>query len=352
MTQNEDVFKNLWSEFEEYLYSINAAESTIQQYQYVVYEYLNNADVNEPFSEKSVRRYLASKKIKGCVGNTLRTRYYILSSFYRALGHQFPLDKRDVPKPSQKRKIVYTLEERELMEQNAKNMGLRYYAMIRLVNTLYLRRFEYSHKITIQDYQRPYLMVRPAKGGIPVKRLLDETTCDVLERWIEERKINHGALPGDPIFVRGNTNVQLSLRGMTFIFRRIAEGAGVYKKGGGFHASRRGGVTELMEKGMQPDEVTRIMGWKSKSTVHEYNVISQRRAEKRFAEVHPNFQLPVETRDRAALLQSVNKTMSIQERTDTVREAMEGLTPAEKMELLYGGKKKDTPSPPTDAPDK
>ena len=83
---------------------------------------------------------------------------------------------------------------------------------------------------------------------------------------------------------------------------RATKGAGVYKDGGGFHASRRGGVTELFEKGMQPDEVTRIMGWKSKSTVHEYNVISQRRAEKRFAKVHPNFQLPIDEVDRHALL--------------------------------------------------
>jgi len=136
MTQRDEAYESLWSEFEEYLYSINAAESTIQQCQYIVYEYLNCVEANEPFSEKSVRRYLAAKKINGCVGNTLRTRYYILSSFFRALGHQFPLDKRDVPKPSQKNKIVYNLQERELMEQNAKKMGLRYYAMIRLVNTL------------------------------------------------------------------------------------------------------------------------------------------------------------------------------------------------------------------------
>ena len=55
----------------------------------------------------------------------------------------------------------------------------------------------------------------------------------------------------------------------------------------GFHASRRGRITELHRRGISGPTLTKEWGWKSHQTVQTYIKLGKYEAEKAIQEAHP-----------------------------------------------------------------
>ena len=277
------------SSFEKYLFSINYSELTIPQYLRVATQYLLLADEEkDPWGADSIRAFMADQRSRGSSGNTLRNKYYTLKTFFTSQGKHFPLSKRDVPKAAQKERVKLSSEERRAMSIVAENhMGLRNSAILHLDEALGIRRIEFRY-IKVGDYKRPYVEVRTRKRGFAVMRLLSERACNVLDRWILERE-DQGAGAGDPLFNARDSHDPLSLRQLSSIYKEAAKLAGVKEERIGFHAHRRGIVTETLCAGVLANEVTAEFGWRDKSTVLDYGVIEKEEAEQSIIERNPVF---------------------------------------------------------------
>lgn len=206
MKKEMDV-KVLLERFEEHLLAFNKTESTISSYLRVVNEYLELNPEPEPFDKEHIRHYLAEKRRQGCKGNTLRNRFYILRAFFNALEKPWPLPKKEVPEESTPEQPMFTLEEMSQMEQVAKKRGPRDYAIIMLENTVGLRRVEIRN-LDIDDYNRPWLLVRTGKKGRVVRRELDSHTCDALDQWVKVRRRKRRQVDADAMFIRGHPRPQ------------------------------------------------------------------------------------------------------------------------------------------------
>jgi len=74
------------------------------------------------------------------------------------------------------------------------------------------------------------------------------------------------------------------------LFAEIRQRAGIEKPRAGFHASRRGRITELHRRGISGPTLTKEWGWKSHQTVQTYIKLSKHEAEKAIQKVHPFWQ--------------------------------------------------------------
>ena len=248
----------------------------------------------EPFEAHHVNRFLArlSRRAKG---RTLRWNYYVVKSFFRALGYPWPFDSGEVPKADENEDVpVFTQGEMQALEKTAKShknkeAAARNYAIVRLENALGLRRGELRN-LNIDDYDKPHIRVETLKGGRTVQRALDPETCHALDEWIKIRRRKRSQADSDALFTRGAKGPRLSLRGLNYIVKAIREKAGIEKEGAGFHASRRGRVTDLSRRGVSGPALTKEWGWKGRETVNTYIRYLQGEVEEAIQGAHPYFQ--------------------------------------------------------------
>ena len=75
----------------------------------------------DPFEAHNVNRFLASFGRGDARGRTLRWIYYVVKSFFRALGHSWPFDQDEVPKAEENEDVpTFTSEEMLALEEAAK----------------------------------------------------------------------------------------------------------------------------------------------------------------------------------------------------------------------------------------
>ena len=254
-----------------------------------------NPGEEDPFEAHHVNSFLAGLSKGGARGRTLRWNYYVVKSFFRALGHPWPFDQGEAPKAEENEDVpVFTQGDMIALEEAAKGWknpetAARNYAIVRLENAIGLRRGELRN-LNIDDYNKPHIKVQTLKGGRTVRRALDPETCRALDEWIKIRRRKRKQEDPDALFTRGARGPRLSLNGMTYIFKAIREKAGIDKIGAGFHASRRGRVTDLSRRGVPAPALTKEWGWKSGETVNTYIRYRKREVEEAIQEVHPYFQ--------------------------------------------------------------
>ena len=280
--------------FREALLAQNKSDATIEKYLRVASEYLAvNADHPEPFQREHVNRFLASKRLEGCCGNTMRNQAYVVKKLFKVLGKPYPLAAEELPEKSTPHQPMFTPEGLTRMEMVAEKRGPRDYAIIMLENTAGLRRTE-IRSLDVADYERPWLRVETGKKGRKVRRELDGRTCDALDSWIKIRSRKRRQEDPDALFIRGTHGPRLSLSGLSHIIKTIREEAGIEKMGAGFHATRRRVITDLHERGISGAELTREWGWESANTVQTYLKLSKRKVEDKIRSVSPRFQRPEE----------------------------------------------------------
>jgi len=283
----------LLKRFEDYLIARN--RKSVDRYLRIASEYLASCSEDELFTAHSVNRYLADLARRGAGGRTRRWRYYILKTFFRAVGQPWPFEPGDAPKVEEESEVpIFTEEEMRRLEEAAKShpdpeLAARNYALIRLENCLGLRRGEIRN-LNISDYQPPYLRVKTLKGGRVVYRALDPETCRALDEWIKIRRRKRRQADPEALFVRGKRGPRISLRGLSAIFAEIRQRAGIEKPRAGFHASRRGRITDLHRRGISGPTLTKEWGWKSPQTVQTYIKLSKHEAEKAIQQAHPYWQ--------------------------------------------------------------
>jgi len=279
--------------FEDYL--LARGRKSAGRYLQVAQRFLEANPEETPFEAHNVNRFLAGLSRGGAKGRTLRWNYYVVKSFFRALGHPWPFDAGEAPKTEENEDVpVFTSEEMLALEEAAKGwenpeLAARNYAIVRLENAIGLRRGELQ-ALNIRDYMKPHIRVETLKGGHTVRRALDPETCRAIDEWIKIRRRKRKQVDPDALFTRGGRGPRLSLSGLNYVFKAIREKAGIEKDGAGFHASRRGRVTDLHRRGVSGPALTKEWGWKSKETVNTYIRLSKREVEEAVQEAHPYFQ--------------------------------------------------------------
>jgi len=291
--------------FEDYL--LARGRKSAVRYLQVAQRFLEaNPGEEEPFEAHNVNRFLASLSRGGARGRTLRWNYYVVKSFFRALGHLWPFDKGEVPKSEENEEVpVFTSEEMLSLEEAAKGCenpetAARNYAIVRLENAIGLRRGELRN-LNIDDYDKPHIRVQTLKGGRTVRRALDPETCRALDEWIKIRRRKRKQADSDALFTRGARGPRLSLSGLNYIIKAIREKAGIEKDGAGFHASRRGRVTDLHRRGVSGPALTKEWGWRSRETVNTYIRLRKGEVEEAIQEAHPYFREQSEEPEKQVL---------------------------------------------------
>lgn len=281
--------------FEDYHLARDNAETTIKQYLRIVRKYLESTTEPEPFQQHHVNKFLADLRREGASGRHRKWVFYVFKTFFKAIGKQWPFERGEGPKVRETSEVpVYTQDEMTALETAAKSwkpkaMAVRNYAIVRLANALGPRRGEIRN-LNISDYQPPYIRIRTLKGGNIVNRALDPVTCRALDKWMKIRRRKKKVIDSNALFIRGTHGSRLSLRGLNYILQQIREKAGIKRNGAGFHASRRGRITELHRRGVSGPQLTDEWGWKSKDTVNKYLHLSRREVEQAIQEAHSYFQ--------------------------------------------------------------
>ena len=134
-----------------------------------------------------------------------------------------------------------------------------------------------------------------------MRRALDPETCRALDMWIKIRRRKRKQADSDALFTRGARGPRLSLSGLNYIIKAIREKAGIEKDGAGFHASRRGRVTDLHRRGVSGPALTKEWGWRSRETVNTYIRLRKGEVEEAIQEAHPYFREQSEEPEKQVL---------------------------------------------------
>jgi len=255
------------------------------------------AGVKECYGRDDVDEFLASKTRSGCSGTTVHNYYRFLKIVFDRMGWPWELTTKDLPKKNRPYRPYYDEEDAlRLAEAAAKavTVGGRYGKMLKLRNTALIRldsvtmlRIGEVRMLDVDDYRRPILRIRnPEKNSEYTERILDSETCDVLDAYLEARKrARHPALF---IAGRGRSARRLSLRGLSDILLRIRRAAGVDRPRGGWHAFRRGGLTEAHKGGTSEKALSEYTGITPK-IVQGYIQLDTSAAKEQFVKGHPRF---------------------------------------------------------------
>jgi hypothetical protein len=157
------------------------------------------------------------------------------------------------------------------------DLSLLYTSIIFLSAALGPRRIE-LRDLTVEDFEsfKPNLRIRTHKSGKGVIRELPDEAVKAVDKYLKAVRLPAGAKPSDALLSRGYTNDGLSLRGLSYIFNRIKEEAGIEEEGMGFHSRRRGLVSEMAQNGASDKTITVEMGWSSDSTVLRYQHLTSK----------------------------------------------------------------------------
>lgn len=224
---------------------------------------------------------------------------HVLKRLYKAWEKHFPIDDDDFPKVSgEPKRLMLTDEQLLKLADAAKTMwleevgkhkdgftGLRDYAMVLISIDCGARRIQIS-ELNVGDYdsKKETLFIPAAKGGRETYRPLSKVTRDVLVFYLKKREM----LPTKEkaMFLLDNNEHRIMTSSMTVRFRTVAKRAGVYQKGIGFHASRRGKSLRLKQGKLSEEEINDVFGWKIGSKMsHIYGELDQTKVQQKASKV-------------------------------------------------------------------
>lgn len=229
-------------------------------------------------TRNSVFSYMRKYERKS--GTYRRWIMYVLKSLFENAKVEWPFAKRELPKLSKPSQPYLSVHDAERLIEIAKPSFLDH-ALIRLDAATGARRDELS-RVLVEDYSRPYMRIRTAKGGEERTRTLDSDTCNALDKYKRHRRSK------SPYMFVSQQGVPLSPQTLSIRFRKLAKQAG-FKKGTGWHAIRRGVVTWLFEGGMRERELQEALGWKSAVMPGKYVQLVAGKVEEKVVAAHPFF---------------------------------------------------------------
>ena len=266
----------LYSQYTSYLNFLSLSEETKYQYLRVVDDFLYQSGGN--LTRDSVLRYMRKHEPKS--GTYRRWIMYILKSLFENAKVEWPFAKRELPKLSKPYQPHLRVADAEKLIGVAKSSPLDH-VLVRLDAVTGARRKELS-EVLVDDYSRPYIRIRTAKGGEERIRTLDPDTCNAFSVYLKQRRSS------SPYMFVSAQGVPLTPQTLSVRFRRLAQQVG-FKKGTGWHAVRRGVVTWLFEGGMREREIQELIGWKSIAMVGKYTQLSPGAMEEKATGIHPFF---------------------------------------------------------------
>ena len=227
---------------------------------------------------------------------------HVLKRFYIAWYKHFPIPNEEFPKVKKEpERPILTTEEILKIQESARKMwiqreevnsedilGLRDYCMILIGIDCGPRRYQIS-QLNCEHYSNKdgTLFVPAAKGGRDTTRVLSEITKNALRYYLERRKKIDASTKA--MFLLP-TKERVTTSAMSDRFAATCKDAGVYSRGIGFHALRRGKVWRLKKAKFTEEEINDIMGWKRGSKMsHIYGELDQTELQQRVAETDDIF---------------------------------------------------------------
>ena len=267
----------LYDQYSRYLSFLGLAAESQYQYLRIVDDYL--AETGDDLTRDSVQSYMRKYEQKS--GTYRRWIMYILKSLFENAKVEWPFVKRELPKLSKPSQPYLRVEDAEKLLAVAKKSSLLDYALVRLDAVTGARRKELASAL-LEDYVRPHIRIRTAKGGEERVRTLDDVTCAALDAYLKKRRSKSPAL-----FV-SSQGTPLTTQTLSTRFKALAKSAG-FKKGTGWHSIRRGVTTWLFEGGMRERELQEALGWKSAVMPGKYVQLVAGNVEKQVIATHPFF---------------------------------------------------------------
>lgn len=228
---------------------------------------------------------------------------HAMKTIYEAWEKHFPIPNKKFPKVSgEPKRVVLREEQLGILIKTAQRMwlesvakddkdinGLRDYCMVLISVDCGARRYQINQlDCDSYDVEKNVLLVPPAKGGRKTERVLDATTRNALLFYLQKRRQIQTAEKA--MFLKKRSTERITTELMSDAFRAISKRAGVYVKGLGFHAPRRGKTRRLAEGGLREDEINDVMGWKVGSRMsHVYINIDQDEVQRKAAEADKFF---------------------------------------------------------------
>jgi integrase len=261
--------------------SRNLSDITQKRWLYIAEDFLQYLkDKNKTIKtadEKTIRDYLAAKN-RVLSGNSMKTLYYILKSFFWIWRRRELFDelKEDVPRDIEPERPYFTVEEtRKLMEVAKRRyihredfFGLRDLAMVMISADTGTRRIQIQRLDRNNFTPDKKLKIMPArKGGTWTVRKLRSETVLFLEKYLVERgqKLDLFAdKPEYPLFI-DKSGKRISPEAMGWAFLQIKKDAGIIKPGAAFHGLRRSKTTRLARGGASLIEIVKALGWAENS---------------------------------------------------------------------------------------
>lgn len=220
-----------------------------------------------------IRLFLAYEKSRGVSNATLENTRANLSAFFQWLTVEELVDKnpcmniKPIKCPDKER---FPLSSVELDALRMACKGTRERAMIELLVSSGVRVSELTG-LDVEDISLPNLEVhvKNGKGGKDRTTYINEVARTHLSRYLKEHGITSGSL-----FLNGKGS-RLNPGGVRFILNQIAKRAGVENVHP--HRFRRTFATSLADRGMQVQEIMRLLGHTNINTTMEYVSMSDDR---------------------------------------------------------------------------
>jgi len=271
--------------------------STVKNVLWTFAEFIGLVGVKDIYGKEDVQMFLAYKTRAGWKGTTIHNYYRFLKIVFDRMGWPWELKPKDLPKKNTPRQPYFNAEETLSLNEAAdkvvsiggrygKMLKLRNRALVRLSSVTMLRRGE-IRLVDVDDYRQPFIMVRnPEKNSEYTERLLDSETCVAVDAYLEARK--SPKCPALFITGKGKRAKRISLSGLSMVIKKIREAAGIDKPGAGWHAHRRGGITQAHKGGMSEKELSEYTGI-TENIVKRYIRLDKTDAIEAFEKSHPLF---------------------------------------------------------------
>ena len=273
------------SRFNTYLLSHKASPQTIQRYLPTAREFIRFTGKEDGWSKDDVRTYLAGKSERDLKGSYLRFLFGALKALFRAHDLAWPFEKQDLPVLNEPEVKVYEYREVDRIlnvaaemvsdatasptgesRQSAFMIALRNFLLLKICAVTGCRSFVLT-LFNREDYDPVggRLFIRPGKHGRPGWRKLDRETVKWLNHYLHMRTDRH-----QPLFitVRHQGERRMDEKTLNAVLETVCRRARVENHG--WHAFRRGLVTDLYNRGVREKDITLYIGWRKPEQVFRY----------------------------------------------------------------------------------
>jgi integrase len=256
--------------------------STRLRYRQVVENFIETVGRKRSYGKEDVLRYMAALSKKS--GGTYQAFCFsVLKTFFESNRWEWwprREEKRIKPKHDEPKMPYLKQDSIERMLEAIDSKPPMIQALIRISVLRPTRRIE-LHRMNREDYTRPMLRIKTAKGGVATTLSLDEKTCNLLDEYLATRK------DSEPALFISSKGKRISISALSKTFKNTLVDLGLYRKGMGWHGMRRGVTTLLFKAGLKERELQEYGGWTSPFMPHRYIQLEGTEVDEKVRQRHP-----------------------------------------------------------------